>query len=130
MDYHIYIHNEGGNGKKPTVPQGKGTPKPTKPNAMAALGKAAAPVAIAVATVKLAEKAVDTFNAFYTTATGDYRFKHKWDNMKAVVGAMLNPNTVENVLMERHQIAIANRKAQFQLELLGDSMINERTKKV
>lgn len=131
MDYHIYIHNEGDNGKKPTVPQGKETPKPTKPNATAALGKAVAPVAIAIATVKFADKAVSTLNSFYTTATGDYRFQFRYANMKAMIGAIVNPlGTAVNELRERQQVAIANRKAQFQLELLGDSMINERTKKV
>lgn len=133
MDYHIYIHNQtqgdGGGGQPPTKPKPPGKPKPTTPKKKKpdSLMK---PLAIATAALKLAEKAFVTYDSFASAATGDYRYGMMYSNYKALLGMAVNPFSVINVIRQEQQTAIANRKAEFQRELLGDAMISERTRKV
>lgn len=141
MDYHIYVHNvTESNGGKPTTPKPPEAPSPTKPKPPTtpkptAGGKEAASglsfAAAAIITAKLAEKAVVTYDSFASTASGDYRFRTQYANFKSMVSAATNPiSTIVNEARRMHEIAIFNRKAELQRELLGDSMISERTKKV
>lgn len=138
MDYHIYVHNvtEGGEGNptKPKPPEKPSPTKPKKPKTKTPVPKELSGVGIAagiIAAVKLAEKAAELYDSFASTATGDYRMTMALRNYKQAISAMTNPvGAVIGLARTEHQTAIFNRKAELQRELLGDSMISERTKKV
>lgn len=138
MDYHIYVHNvtEGGEGNptKPKPPEKPSPTKPKKPNPMTTAPMELSGVGIAagiIAAIKLAEKAASLYDAFAAPATGDYRMSMALRNFGTSVSALTNPIGAAIGLAQReNQAAIFNRKAEMQRELLGDSMISERTKKV
>lgn len=121
MDYHIYVHNQ--QEEKPTKPK-KPTSKPTKPK------QRKSPVAYATAAFKMAEKAFTTFDSFAAAATGDYRYRMHYQNYKAMMAMAVNPFSAIGILRQEQETALSNKRAELQRELLGDSMINERTRKV
>lgn len=130
MDYHIYIHNQNeGGGESPTKPKPKPKPKPTKPKPKPK-GNGIGWMAVAVTAAKCADKAFTTYDSFASAATGDYRYGMAYSNAKAAFGMAINPLSAISVLQSEHMTAIQNKKAELQRELLGDSMISERTKKV
>lgn len=144
MDYNIYIHDKTSGQNKPTTPKTNGgsntTPKgdgSEKEAAEQGLTKAASgsklgKIAIAVyAAVKVSEKIVETVYPFVARETGDYRFSVAYSNVKQTISNFVNPiGYATNFIVFNQNMRLYNQKQEQQRLLIGDSFINNVSRKV
>lgn len=98
-------------------------------NPMSALvgsvSKAVAPVAIALACVKLADSVVSASLPIYENLTGDSSVSLNYSNFKSAVSAIMNPfSSTMNIVSRSIEIYNENLKINEQRALTGNSTIN------
>jgi len=149
QDYHIYIHDNSGNGGtgNKTTPFSvkseqdssfsktagtafniaKGIAKGNGVNmGVSALAKVVPWVAVAVATVKIADKVLTTGYAHQEEYTGNFRNNVNYNNIKTQIHNTFHP--IQTWLSVKHQEAQfrkANRAIEQQNRLVGNSILKD-----
>lgn len=101
----------------------------TAKNPMSALigsaSKAAAPIAVGLATAKLVDSIVSTAIPFYVGYTGDTNVSINYANFKSAISAILNPiGTGLNYATKQMELYQERLKIEQQRALTGNSIIN------
>ena len=143
--YEIYLRNKTGDGGKPTQPRQGGssntTPKSNdgeKKEAaeeglmQAATKSKAGKVMLAIyAAGKIAKETVGAAIPFITRETGDFRFATAWQNTWQTINNLLNPiGAAGRQINYYHENMIINQRQEQQRLLVGDSYINNMSRKV
>ena len=92
---------------------------------IAILAKAVPWVAIVVAAIKITDKILTTSADLTASANGDYRFQMAYNNVKTIIGNVINPISMGKRMIER-DIAFTNHNIETQQKnlLTGNIIIN------
>lgn len=147
MDYNIYIHSLGEQGRQSfTQPWNQSDDSPTKPwssqkrengqeenmevtqaaeqiySGAKAGGKAGLVTTLAVIVIKTAKQIYKGVADFQATTTGDFRASIAYNNYEAMKSNILHPiSTTYNLFKTMVQNQVQTQRNQLQRELLGDS---------
>lgn len=129
-DYHIYIHEQTGKNKRTST---KKSGKPTTETTAVSFKdyqlklKNVGKVAGALAAAKVVLKSVETVEKYMMNETGDFRFQRIYGNYKQILSIATNPTgMLINNIFALQKDRLQQQKNQMNMELLGDSYLNNR----
>ena len=146
QSYEIYIRDKTGGAGKPTQPRkgGNANTAPKKSESQeekeakkdAAINQAVktkfGKVMLAIYAVgKVTKGVVDSMIPFITRETGDYRFATTWSNTWQSIKNYTNPiGYAMSALTYKQENMLANQRQEQQRLLVGDSFINDSSRKM